>query len=431
MTEVRFSGPSRLATALAVIACAAALTGAAIRTLLAARDANMRDLGGLTEAVRIEPNNSDLWRRLGLLRERSAKHRNLALAIKYLRHAAQLDPSSAELWLELASVYGDSGEESQALQAYRRAQADYPVSADVAWRFGSFLLRHGNQQEAAKKIRRALLDEPKLTPSAVSQFWNAGAGIQLILDRVLPPLPRVYLSAIDYFVGRKENDAALACWKKLAGLGAPVPLHRSLDLIDNLLAQDRVEDAVRVWRQALRASGRSGQKDAPGSLIFNGGFEHPFVNGGFGWRQRPAAGTAFDLVDTITHAGSQSARVVFYGTANIDYANLLQYVPVTPGRRYRFSAFMRTQFISTDSGPRFLIDSCPAQSKIEAQTPAMTGTHPWTKLQAQFTAGPATRCVAVVLNRKPSHMFDNKIRGAVWVDDVQLKPLPPAGAGRP
>lgn len=430
--DVSLSRPSlRILIVALALACAATIGWAASRNWLAAHWAGSRNPGDWRKATMLESGNAAYWSRIGLYEQWDFAHGDIDQAIEDFQHATRLDPRSARLWMGLAGAFEAAGRPEEARQAYERAQADHPASADVAWRFGSFLLRQGEEQQAAKKIRRALIDEPKLTPSAVSQFWKAGAGVRLILDRVLPPRPDVYLSAIDYFVARKESDAALACWEKLIGLGQKVALAKSLDLIDNLLAANRAQDAAHVWRQALRASGRSGQQNTGGSLIFNGRFEHPFVNGGFGWRQRPAAGTAFDLVNGVTHGGKQAAHVVFYGTANVDYANLLQYVPVTPGHSYRFSAYMRTDSITTDSGLRFRIASCPQQSKTEARTPAMTGTHPWTKVQAQFTAGPGTGCVTVVLRRKPSTMFDNQIRGAVWVDDVQLKPLPVAGAGRP
>jgi hypothetical protein len=59
-------------------------------------------------------------------------------------------------------------------------------------------------------------------------------------------------------------------------------------------------------------------------------------------------------------------------------------------------------------------------------TPGLTGTHPWSLVDAELTTGPETRVLAIVLRRVPSRKFDNKLQGTVWVDDVSLTSLEPA-----
>lgn len=429
--DVRLS--SRFARTLLVVAalgCEAVISLAAGRNWVAAHWYGTKNPADWKRAVQLEPGNAAYWDRLGLYEQWDFMHGSVESAIADFRRATQLDPRSAREWMSLAGAYEAAGRMDQAQQAYERAQAAHPISADVAWRYGSFLLRRGDMDGAAAKVERALSDEPRLADSAISQFWEAGAGIGLILDRVLPPRPDVYLAAIDYFAGRKENDAAVDCWERLAALGRPVPLARSLDLLQNLIDAHRLADAERVWREALALAGRPGEAETGGSLIFNGGFEHDLVNGGFGWRQSPAAGTAFDLVTDVAHGGSQSARVVFDGSANVDYGNLVQYVRLAPGQSYRFTAYMRTRSVSTDSGPQFQLESCWNPSEVVAETPGMTGTHPWTAVQTEFRAGATLDCLRVVLRRPPSTLLANKISGTVWVDDVSLKALPGSG-GQP
>jgi hypothetical protein len=410
------------------VACAGALSYAAGRTWLAAHWAGTKNPADWARAARLEPGNARYWSQIGLYEQWDFSNGNLDQAIADFRRAVRLDPRSDGLWMALASAYEEAGRGSDARQAYARALAAHPVSAEVAWRYGSFLLRQGETNHAAEQVRRALIDKPDLATSAVSQFSKSGAALDLILDKVLPARSSDYLAAIDYFISQQNDDAALAAWEKLSGLGLKVRLKQTLDLVNHLIAHDRMDDAARVWRQALAASGH-GSEYAAGSLIFNGGFERNLVDGGFGWRQTPAPGTAFDLVSDVTHESAQSARVTFDGSGNVDYSNLFQYVPIQPGDRYRFSAYMRTDGITTDSGPRFLLLSgSPGQAV--AETPVMTGTHPWTEVQAEFTAGPEMHGVMVVLRRAPSDMFANRIRGAVWVDGVRLETLPASGEPR-
>jgi hypothetical protein len=417
---------TRILLVAGAVACVAALSFVAGRVWLAAHWAGTRNPADWVRAARLEPGNAAYWSQIGLYEQWDFANGNLDQAIADFQRATRLDPHADRVWMALASAYEEAGRVTDARQAYEKALEAHPVSAEVAWRYGSFLLRQGQTQQAAQQVNRALLDEPDLTTSAVSQFWKAGADLDVILDNVLAPRPRDYVAAVDFFISQQDDGAALAAWEKLSRLGLKVRLADALDLVNDLIAHNRVDDASKVWHQALDASGRADAYGSGSSLIFNGGFESDFLDGGFGWRQTPAPGTAFDLVSDVTHGSTRSARVTFDGNENVDYSNVFQYVAVAPDERYRFSAYMRTDDITTDSGPQFvLLGGDPGHSL--AQTPVMTGTHPWTRVQAEFTAGPDMHGLMVVLRRAPSNMFANKIRGTVWVDDVRLEKLPVSG----
>ena len=76
---------------------------------------------------------------------------------------------------------------------------------------------------------------------------------------------------------------------------------------------------------------------------------------------------------------------------------------------------------------RFEIADPRRPKDLDVLTTNETGTQPWTMEGAEFTTGPQTRLIRIALRRVPSAHFDNKISGAVWVDDVAILP---AGAPR-
>lgn len=419
---------SRLTVIAICVACAAALIDASGRMWMAAHLAAGKDPADWTRAAQIESGNAGYWSQLGLYQEWNFEHGSVQQAIRYFRMASQLNPHSPMVWTDLASAYEVAGQPSEARLDYEKARAAAPVSAEVAWQYGSFLLRQGETQEAAAQVRKALLNRPDLAPSAVPQFWEAGVGLDPILDQVLPPTRGNYLAALNYFVSQQDYDEALACWGKLELLGRSLPLSDSMDLVNRLIALERIEDAERVWQQALALAGRSGEINPGGSLVFNGRFEHALVNDGFGWRWYPGNGFVLDIVSDITHNSTQAARVVFDGTANLDFSSLRQYIAVTPRESYRFSVFMRTDAVSTDSGLRFAIRTCADPHQDLAETAAMTGTHPWAEQEAAFSTGADVHCVEIALVRRPSQMFDNRISGTVWVDNVRLLPAPAGGS---
>jgi hypothetical protein len=194
-----------------------------------------------------------------------------------------------------------------------------------------------------------------------------------------------------------------------------------------LTNQDRFDEAGSVWRRALAADGTSPPPSPDGSLVFDGGFESDLSNGGFGWRQKDIQGADFAFDSEEKHSGSRSVRIIFDRSQNLDYGDLYQWVLVAPSTRYHLRGFLRTDHISTDSGARFEIKDPRRPKVLDVLTTNETGTVPWTMEEAQFTTGPQTRLIYLVLRRMAGTHFDNKISGTVWVDDVTIVP---AGASQ-
>jgi hypothetical protein len=114
--------------------------------------------------------------------------------------------------------------------------------------------------------------------------------------------------------------------------------------------------------------------------------------------------------------------VDFDGTAKVNFEHVWQYVPVQPGTRYRFAAFLRTEGVNTDSGIRFEIRDVSHPGSPSSFTSNLVGTLGWSGQDLDFTVGPETKLVKIILRRPPSEKFANRIRGTAWIDDVALVP---------
>ena len=406
-----------------VLLAAAGLIFEAGKAWLAAQYAASLNPDAWLRAAELEPGNAEYWHRLGLLEEWDFGQSDPHQAIVYLRRATEINPRSDMDWMDLAGAYESLGETARAREAFERAQAAHPASAEVARRYGSFLIRRDDLSEAFAEIRRALATEPNLTVEAVSECWKASEDVPRILSEVLPADGRYYLTTLDYFLARHQADAALTVWNGLLALKQRFEMQRAVPLVDELISQGRIEEAQRAWQQALVATNwpRHGGDDF--SLVFNGGFEHDLLNGGFDWREDPVSGAAFSFSSGVVHSGARALRIAFDGSANLDFAQLRQQVPVEPGHRYHFKAYLRTEGISTDSGIRFAIYDVFHPTALQILTPDLVGTHPWSLVETELTTGPEARLLAIILRRVPSWKFDNKLRGTVWVDDVALVPV--------
>ena len=95
----------------------------------------------LLRAANLEPTDADYWYRLGLYEKWNFEHRDLRRAVVYYQRATEVDPRSDTYWMDLADAYEAVGQMARSREAFERAQSAHPISSDVAWRYGNFLLR--------------------------------------------------------------------------------------------------------------------------------------------------------------------------------------------------------------------------------------------------------------------------------------------------
>jgi len=429
--EIRFENRGSKCSLLAVsIAVAITLWVHATVFWLASHriDSGVVDL--MEHGAALTPGNGEGWDRLGRLREFDFTDPSPAEAVKYYLRAVRDDPRSAHYWMDLAGGYEDVGDNAKAQKALEEARAVYPLSAEVMWNYGNFLLRQQDYLRAYREIQRATGADPSFLPLAISRTWRATGDINQILDDALPANSEAYLQAIDFFVSIQRPDLCMVVWKRLDGLGRTIALSRAFPLIESLVAQDRSADARSVWREALAASNSPQPSPAAGSLMWDGDFSTDFANGGLGWSWDAPLGTAINFDAPPSGGGKRSIRIDFGGGSNLSLDSPMQFVPVEPGAAYHFQALLRTDQISTESGVRFSLNDPNRSGGVNVLTDDLTGSHPWTPVDADFTTGPETHFLTVRLVRYPSRLFDNKLSGTVWMANVSLVPAA-AQAGKP
>lgn len=401
---------------------------AAVRHGMAAHWAQSGQLNQWERAAAWEPDNPEYWYRLGRFYQVDFEHADLPRAISNYGRATAIAPGSAEYWLDLAEAEETAQQIAEAEQAFRRAEQVYPLSADVAWRFGNFLLRQNRQDEAFQKIHEALSVKPSLTALAISRCWQGSRDIERILKLALPAAPEAYWGAIDFLIDAREPDAAMVVWERLMSSNPAFPMQRAFRLQDMLIETDHPVDARTVWQQSFSAAGLPREEEKDGSLVWNGGFEQELLNGGMGWRFRQVSGVELSFDGHVAHWG-RSLRAAFDGTSNVDFQQPWQYVVVEPNTHYRLSAYFRTEGVTTSSGIHLEVEETHFFGAIQS-TPDLVGTQPWAPSVAEFTTGPSTRLVRIALRRRPSQKLDNKITGTIWMDDVSLAPVTESVASR-
>src|SRR5258708_5452223 len=145
----------RLLVVISSCALAIFLSYFGVRNAVATYDLNLDTRAGYERAAALEPPNARNWFLLGRSSLYDFEQPAPVLAVQSLRRAVALDPFSAEALLDLAQAYDGQGDTANASRAFLDAQRVYPLSADVAWSYGNFLLRQGQQDAAFREIRQA------------------------------------------------------------------------------------------------------------------------------------------------------------------------------------------------------------------------------------------------------------------------------------
>jgi len=416
---------ARLAFFFVGLTLAAALAYSSIRNAVAVHYAELNTRPTLERATRLERGNPLNWLLLGHYWQYNLEEPDATRAIAAYRTSLSLDPRSATTWLDLATAYELQGDSAAARDAFLQAKRVYPMSAEVSWRYGNFLLRAGEVPQAFAEIRHAVSVDPKRASEAFSRCWRVDPDIQAILDQVLPPTPSVYLDAIRELIADAQVNPALAVLDRLVAMKPKIHLLDASPLTDILLFSRRPDDARRVWMDAVSLSGIPATGDPPNSVLWDGGFETGITGGGFAWNFPPVPSGVQVSIDTKEkHSGKRSLELGFDGKYNVNFADVCHLVLVQPATTYRLSAWIRTQALTSEQGVRLRLEWTENAHTNSLDTPEFHGTQDWTNVEQPWTAPSEVRQVRVCVARKPSDVYASRIKGAAWIDDVTLTPEP-------
>jgi tetratricopeptide (TPR) repeat protein len=421
---LRLSSPASRGMLVALgVALTSGFCYSGIRNAMAVHNAGLNTLEGYERATQLEPDDARNWYLLGRYWQYNMEEPDARRAIRAYQTAVVYDSHSADAWLDLGTAYESEGDIAAARNAFLQAKHAYSLSPEVSWRYGNFLLRRGEVDAAFAEIKHAVETDPKRGAAAFALSMRVEPNVNSTLDRALPHSRDAYLSVILALSEQDKTDQALMVWSRLADLHPHLLLSDSYPLLEALILKRHMEEAQRVWEQAIVFAGVSRPADPPSSLVWDGGFESNLVNGSFTWRY-PAMtnGVQITLDTKEKHSGNRSLRLTFNGLRNVDFNDVCQYVVVQPATSYRFSAWVETRSLSTDQGVRFRLHSVGDSINSIAWTEDVRETQPWTRIALPWTSGKDVRQLQICVSRRPSAKFDSKIRGSAWIDDVILVP---------
>jgi len=233
---------------------------------------------------------------------------------------------------------------------------------------------------------------------------QSGAPVTELLGSAIPAAPRPTRSWLAWLgeYGSAQDLADTWAWMQPQGLLDDASAGQAAWA---LWGRGAYRDACELARSRL----------ASGALLANTRFESSPAESPFDWKLQSAPSVSVERVNGI--------EVRFAGTENVAYSGPRQFTCVPPGR-YRLSAEIEADGLTTDRGPFFHIFDPADQRRVDAATSAVLGTVPRSSIHVDFTVPEGTLALAVQLERRQSELFDNRIAGRLHVYQVSLEALP-------
>jgi len=419
--------PSRRESALvlAALVLSVLLATEAVRFAIAGKLGESTEIPQIRRALVLDPANPKLYHQLGMQYYTSLEQTNLEDSVEDLRRATELRPEQAFYWSDLASVCEALGDGTCADRAIRRALTLSPMTPQVEWQAANYDLRTGRKDEALAGFRRLVTLDPSYAASTFAVCLKVLDDPAVISQKVVPPQIDLQLAYVNALMKGGKADFAHEVWVQAISNAPRFPFALARPYLERLIELGRGREAEAVWQDLLKLGVviRPASEDQD-NLIFNGDFEQVPLNAGFDWRYQETRYLALDLADPSAYNGHRCLRVDFVTSRNEEYEPVYEIVRVVPLHSYLLSAYVRTEGITSDAGPRLRVTDPVCPTCLEISTDGVAGTTPWHRVSVRFSTGASTLSVKVSVWRPRSRTFPTEVTGTFWLDQVLLKATP-------
>jgi hypothetical protein len=267
-----------------------------------------------------------------------------------------------------------------------------------------------------------LESDPIMTPATLEMAWRIQPDAAKLLEETIPPKADVHLDFLWLLVSRKDTDASLKVWAKIANLRQPVNAQLGAAYVDYLLAEQRPDEALVVWQQLAPLCGLTSYLPND-NLIVNSQFELAPLNRGLDWHYVSNPNVRLVLDSTEFQEGSKSLSIEFAG-GGVSEAGIYQFIPVKANASYQFTGHFKSDTLEGAGGPRFSLQDAYTNTTLY-QSDELRSPGSWRATGGIFRTGVSTKLLVLRVLRVP---MGNAIRGKLWIDNLQLIARPDGSA---
>ena len=366
----------------------------------------------------LDANDPQLQHRLGQVYQEI----DPAESVRYLRRATELSRYSRLYWSDLASACQSIGDTQCADRATEHLLKLCPMVPYYHQLAAESYLRKNRLDESLAQFRRLL----ELDPIYATDTWAALLTVlepDVIFQKVATSTDSMgQVGYVDFMSAQGDNDAAYRIWSYVAANPGPFPVSSVQPYLERLINLGRIEEAAHVWQDLERRRlVKRSDVEAKDNLVFNSGFEQLPLNAGFDWRTGSTNYLALDSAAPGAYHGAHCLRVDFTVGSNNEYEPVYQIVPVHSNRTYSLEAYVRSQDITSTSGPVLRVSDAQQRGFEDAISETTVGTTEWHPVSLSFSTGPETQSVRLSLWRPRGRNFPMEISGSFWLDAVTLE----------
>ena len=346
-------------------------------------------------------------------------------SVAEFRRLVELDPKYApSVWVSLTSDVDPDPHNALTPDAIFQTVLADPIEPAVQVSYVDFLSARGDN-DAAFRIWE-LINVKKLVATDVDPTGDpstdGSTDGQSPSDPPQPPGPAAH----------RPSAIRLLTDNPSANGQSPIPFASVEPYLDRLIGLGRIEEAVTVWGDLERLGTVSKPSEIEkfaaswrdDNLVFNGDFEQFPMNAGFDWHwSGQLTYLAVDFSAPAAYHGARCLRIDFTVSRNQEYAPVYQIVPVLPNHAYRVEAYVRSEDITSDTGPSLRVSDTRQPGFLDAISDTTVGTTPWHAVRVYFSTGRNTNAVRLSLWRPLGRVFPTEITGSFWLDRVSLECL--------
>ena len=312
------------------------------------------------------------------------------------------DPANPLVWCTYAQVLCVRGETQQAQSAFDHAVSLGPGMSPVLMRAANFDFTHGRREHGFLLSARILSQTSAFDEIIFSYLQRADVPAGMLLGTAIPAASRPARSWLGWLRAHGSDQDLQDTWAWM----------QRNALLDEKSAG---EVAWTLWNRASYRTAHTLWTSWLGTtqLLANTRFDTAPRETPFDWALGSSPAVA------VTRANGLDVR--FSGTENVAFSGVRQFTVVPPGR-YRLSAEVSSENLTTDQGPFFRIFDPANPDRLHAESAPILGTVRKSWITMELTVS-GTGALAIQLERRPSERFDNRISGTLHIHQVSLIPL--------
>jgi hypothetical protein len=277
-------------------------------------------------------------------------------------------------------------------------------------RRANFDFAHGRLDDGFQMTNAILRQTDAFDQVLFSYLTLSGKPVSALAGVAVPALSRPAASWLSWLrmSGSNKDLRELSSWMLSNHL-----LNRTSasDLAWAFWQRKEFTTAQKFWADWL---GSGNGEDLHSERLADVRFQQATGESPFDWVVTPVAGVEIHRRDGL--------EIQFSGSSNLSFSNVRQFTTAAGGR-YRFSALVSADNISTDQGPFFHIYDVVDPRLLNVATDQIKGNVDRSRITVEVPVPPGIHGLAIQIDRIPSQKFDNKISGTLHVYQVSLAPV--------